>query len=146
MNAGSTITSRDSHDVRHFAAERQARSGRPRWKNDATSPATRKSERDQAAVRVERVPVLRRQQADERVELHGEEREEQSLPDADQRGEEEDGEVGPHASSPSTRTSRRRATARDLAGFGSRPSTLSGLSTRASSSSWMCIGVLRRGR
>ena len=41
MNAGSTITSRDSHEVRHCAAERHARSGRPRWKNDATSPAAR---------------------------------------------------------------------------------------------------------
>ncbi len=43
MNAGSTITSRDSHDVRHFAAARHARSGRPRWKNDAMSPAIRKT-------------------------------------------------------------------------------------------------------
>ena len=34
MNAGSTITSRDSHDVRHIAAARQARSGRPRWRNE----------------------------------------------------------------------------------------------------------------
>ena len=38
MKAGSTITSRDSHDVRHFAAARHARSGRPRWKNDAREP------------------------------------------------------------------------------------------------------------
>ena len=38
MNAGSTITSRDSHDVRHIAAARHARSGRPRWKNEATQP------------------------------------------------------------------------------------------------------------
>jgi hypothetical protein len=30
MKSGSTITSRDSHDVRHIAAERQARSGWPR--------------------------------------------------------------------------------------------------------------------
>ncbi len=41
MNAGSTITSRDSHDVRHFAAVRHARSGRPRWKNDAIRPPPR---------------------------------------------------------------------------------------------------------
>ena len=40
MKAGSTMTSRDSHEVRHCAAERQARSGRERWKNEATSPAT----------------------------------------------------------------------------------------------------------
>ena len=33
-----------------------------------------------------------------------------------------------------------------FAGLGSRPSIFSGLSLRASSSSWMCIGVLRRGR
>jgi hypothetical protein len=39
MNAGSTMTSRDSHEVRHCAAERHARSGRPRWKNDATRPS-----------------------------------------------------------------------------------------------------------
>ncbi len=38
MKSGSAITSRESHDVRHFAAERHARNGRPRWKNEATSP------------------------------------------------------------------------------------------------------------
>ena len=38
MNAGSTITSRDSHDVRQRAIARQPRSGRPRWKNDAARP------------------------------------------------------------------------------------------------------------
>ena len=38
MNAGSAITSRDSHEVRHIAAARHARSGRPRWKNEATEP------------------------------------------------------------------------------------------------------------
>ena len=43
MNAGSTITSRDSHEVRHLVAERQARSGRPRWKNEATKPSTSKT-------------------------------------------------------------------------------------------------------
>ena len=40
MNSGKAITSRLSHEVRHCAAERQARSGRERWKNEATSPAT----------------------------------------------------------------------------------------------------------
>jgi hypothetical protein len=30
MNSGSAITSRDSHEVRHMAALRQARSGWPR--------------------------------------------------------------------------------------------------------------------
>ncbi len=79
MNAGSTITSRDSHEVRHFVAERHARSGRPRWKNEATSPRDQEEECDQAAMRIEKVPVLRRQQARERVELHGKEREEQPL-------------------------------------------------------------------
>src|SRR5436309_481447 len=39
MKAGRTMTSRDSQDVRHIAAARHARSGRPRWKNDATRPA-----------------------------------------------------------------------------------------------------------
>ena len=33
------MTSRDSHDVRHIDAVRQARSGRPRWKNEASRPA-----------------------------------------------------------------------------------------------------------
>jgi hypothetical protein len=41
MNAGSTITSRDSHDVRHIVAARHARSGRPRWRNDDARPMTR---------------------------------------------------------------------------------------------------------
>jgi hypothetical protein len=39
MKSGSAITSRDSHDVRHIAAERHARSGRPRWKNEAKRPS-----------------------------------------------------------------------------------------------------------
>ena len=38
MNAGSTITSRDSHDVRHIAAERQARSGRPEVEERGDQP------------------------------------------------------------------------------------------------------------
>ncbi len=38
MNAGSTMTSRDSHEVRHISAARHARSGRPRWANDAPRP------------------------------------------------------------------------------------------------------------
>ena len=38
MKAGRAMTSRDNQDVRHCAAERQARSGWPRWKNDATRP------------------------------------------------------------------------------------------------------------
>jgi hypothetical protein len=42
MKAGRTITSRDSQEVRHLAAERQARSGWPRWKKEAIRPATRK--------------------------------------------------------------------------------------------------------
>src|SRR5882672_8778482 len=40
MNAGSTMTSRDSQEVRHIATARQARSGWPRWKNEAASPQT----------------------------------------------------------------------------------------------------------
>src|SRR5690349_6208569 len=39
MKSGSAITSRESHEVRHIAAVRHARSGRPRWKNEATSPS-----------------------------------------------------------------------------------------------------------
>ena len=38
MKAGNTITSRDSQEVRHWVADRQARSGRPRWKNEAIRP------------------------------------------------------------------------------------------------------------
>ena len=40
MASGSAITSRDSQEVRHIAAARQARSGCPRWKKDAPRPAT----------------------------------------------------------------------------------------------------------
>ncbi len=40
MNAGSTITSRDIHEVRHISTARQARDFRPRCRNDAPSPAT----------------------------------------------------------------------------------------------------------
>ncbi len=36
---GKAITSRDNQEVRHIAAARQARSGCPRWKKDATKPA-----------------------------------------------------------------------------------------------------------
>ena len=39
MNAGNTITSRDSQDVRHMAAARHPRSGWPRWNVDDTRPA-----------------------------------------------------------------------------------------------------------
>ncbi len=38
--AGRAMTSRDSQEVRHMAAARQARSGRPRWPNEAASPMT----------------------------------------------------------------------------------------------------------
>ena len=34
---------RDNQEVRHIAAERQARSGRPRWKNEAARPAASKA-------------------------------------------------------------------------------------------------------
>ena len=37
------MTSRDSHEVRHWLAARQARSGWPRWKNEASRPAARNS-------------------------------------------------------------------------------------------------------
>jgi hypothetical protein len=36
MTAGKAITSRESQEVRHIMAARQARSGCPKWKNDAT--------------------------------------------------------------------------------------------------------------
>ena len=36
--AGSTITSRESHEVRHMATARQARSGWPRCRNEQASP------------------------------------------------------------------------------------------------------------
>jgi hypothetical protein len=38
MNAGSTITSRDSHEVRHISSARQARSGRPTLPSEAPRP------------------------------------------------------------------------------------------------------------
>ena len=38
MKAGSTMTSRDSHEVRHIIAARHARSGRPRCRNEAPRP------------------------------------------------------------------------------------------------------------
>ena len=40
MNAGSTMTSRESHEVRHISTARQARSGRPRCRNEAARPTT----------------------------------------------------------------------------------------------------------
>jgi hypothetical protein len=33
------MTSRDNQEVRHCVADRQARSGLPKWKNEATRPA-----------------------------------------------------------------------------------------------------------
>ena len=53
MNAGSTITSRDSHEVRHIAAARQARAGRPRCRNDAARPAQSRTVATSEAAREE---------------------------------------------------------------------------------------------
>ena len=39
ISIGSTMTSRESQEVRHIIAARQARSGLPRWKNEAMSPS-----------------------------------------------------------------------------------------------------------
>ena len=95
MNAGSTITSRDSHDVRHIAAARHARSGRPRWKNDATRPAARSAQDSDGAGDEE--PRRRGRRSDRTArELGGVQREEQALAGADQRGEEDDRECGMH--------------------------------------------------
>ena len=49
MNAGSTITSRDSHEVRHIAAARHARAGRPRWRNDDAEADDEQDDRHQQA-------------------------------------------------------------------------------------------------
>ena len=49
MNAGSTITSRDSHDVRHISTARQARSGRPRCRKEAPSAIDQQHQRDREA-------------------------------------------------------------------------------------------------
>jgi hypothetical protein len=38
MTSGKAMTSRESHEVRHIIAARQARSGCPKWKKDATKP------------------------------------------------------------------------------------------------------------
>ena len=53
-------------------------------------------ERDEAAVEIEPRPPRRRQQLEQRTDLDGHERDEQALPGADQRREEEDGELGVH--------------------------------------------------
>ena len=49
MKAGSTTTSRESHEVRHIIAARHARSGRPRWRNEAPRPTTSSTHRERAA-------------------------------------------------------------------------------------------------
>src|SRR5690606_1074368 len=104
---------------------------------------------------------LNRQQFKDRVELGRVEREEQPLADADQCREKDDREcrthinskVRPHLTSDSRCflslayqlvTSSSDGSLR--AGFGSLPSFLSGLSARTSSSSWIVMRVLRRGR
>ena len=53
MNSGSAMTSRDSHELRHIAALRQARSGWPRWKNEATRPEAAQGQRKRAADHLE---------------------------------------------------------------------------------------------
>src|SRR5690348_8173130 len=63
MSAGSTITSRESHEVRHIAAARQARSGRPRWKNDARSPPPSSASTSIAPARTKRSFVPRKSSA-----------------------------------------------------------------------------------
>ena len=65
MNAGSTITSRESHELRHIAAARQARSGRPRCRNEAPRPITQQCRGEQEQARRE---ARRRRQAAERGE------------------------------------------------------------------------------
>jgi hypothetical protein len=61
MKAGSTITSRDSHEVRHLVAVRQARSGCPRWKNEAPD-RPKQRQRQQAALPVKGMRIGLRQQ------------------------------------------------------------------------------------
>ena len=39
MNNGRAMPSRESHEVRHIAIARQARSGWPRWNSEAMAPA-----------------------------------------------------------------------------------------------------------
>jgi hypothetical protein len=84
MNAGSTMTSRDSHEVRHIAAERHARSGWPRGKNDASRPAARNPSASALPVAKKIPALLWRQQAEHCAGLGQIEREKQALPCADQ--------------------------------------------------------------
>ena len=131
MNAGSAITSRDSHDVRHFAAARHARSGRPRWKNEATRPRPDSTQRDQRAGHEEARFGHGRDDAETRAGSSAYEREEQALPRADQRREEDDRERGMHAAAfalPGRRVVERR-TRRAPASAACRRSS-SGLSAR----------------
>ena len=95
MKAGSTITSRDSHEVRHISTARQARSGRPRWPKEAPRPTSSIasatiSDRPSEAGR-ERHAGQRRQR----------QRDHQALRGAGEGGEEDDGEGGVHDRPPS---------------------------------------------
>ena len=82
--AGSAITSRESHEVRHCEAARHARAGRPRWKNDATRPRAASERRDAAASANAALG-----EKDGEVSFDGERGDEQSLPRAAQRGEQD---------------------------------------------------------
>ena len=50
MKAGSTMTSRDSQEVRHIITARQARAGRPRCSDDAPSAASSSSTHSASAL------------------------------------------------------------------------------------------------
>ena len=110
-------------------------------------PRGEKRERDQTSLRIKRMPVLRRQHAEQRVDLHSEERQEQSLAGADQRREQQYGKVRPHdlpSRLPGHHVVERQAPTLPAWATGRRPSA--DCRSRTSSSSWMCIGVLRLGR
>ena len=92
-------------------------------------------------------PVERRARRHEPERLHRDERREEALPDADERREEDHRPGGMHAIPGAAYQVVTSSSDGDLsAGFGSRPSILSGLSTRSRSSARTLISVFRRGR
>ena len=72
MKAGSTITSRDSHDVRHRAADRQPAPAGRGGRTTRDEARGGEHEGDEAAVEVEPRPPRRRQQVEQRADLDGE--------------------------------------------------------------------------
>jgi hypothetical protein len=117
----------------------------PEVKERRDKAGDQQCQRHHAARRIE-AAVLRMQELEGGIRLDREQGQEQTLAGSDQGRQENDREGGIHRRSVLTMRSRRRATAPAAPGRGSLESILSGLSARMSSSSWMLIRVLRRGR